>query len=227
MQGAGLDVWFKGGTSLSKGFSLIERFSEDLDLKVTASALPAVSNWKSLEKGPTAQRRAFFDALLGMKLEGLELHEDPAFTDQHLRNIGIHVIYPRTTEGLPGDVVSPHVLLEIGSARVTPSIECRITSWVHDELLAAGFDLRGNAPLVRCVHPMLTLLEKLRALEQRAEQDVKARAGGDPSMIQSDLCVTTRAPRASSAPSTRDSSRRFQTSHRPLLWRTSSCARRS
>ncbi len=25
----GLDVWFKGGTSLSKGFGLIERFSED------------------------------------------------------------------------------------------------------------------------------------------------------------------------------------------------------
>lgn len=27
----GFDVWFKGGTSLSKGFGLIQRFSEDLD----------------------------------------------------------------------------------------------------------------------------------------------------------------------------------------------------
>jgi predicted nucleotidyltransferase component of viral defense system len=25
----GFDIWFKGGTSLSKGFGLIERFSED------------------------------------------------------------------------------------------------------------------------------------------------------------------------------------------------------
>lgn len=25
----GLEVWFKGGTSLSKGFGLIDRFSED------------------------------------------------------------------------------------------------------------------------------------------------------------------------------------------------------
>lgn len=31
---AGFEVWFKGGTSLSKGFGLIERFSEDLDLKI-------------------------------------------------------------------------------------------------------------------------------------------------------------------------------------------------
>jgi predicted nucleotidyltransferase component of viral defense system len=29
----GFDVWFKGGTSLSKGSGLIERFSEDLDLR--------------------------------------------------------------------------------------------------------------------------------------------------------------------------------------------------
>ncbi len=28
----GLDIWFKGGTSLSKGFGLIQRLSEDLDL---------------------------------------------------------------------------------------------------------------------------------------------------------------------------------------------------
>lgn len=27
----GLEVWFKGGTSLSKGYGIIERFSEDLD----------------------------------------------------------------------------------------------------------------------------------------------------------------------------------------------------
>ena len=37
----GFDVWFKGGTSLSKGFGLIERFSEDLDLKL----LPGSVGW--------------------------------------------------------------------------------------------------------------------------------------------------------------------------------------
>ena len=37
---AGFDVWFKGGTSLSKGFDLIQRFSEDLDLKLEHSEIP-------------------------------------------------------------------------------------------------------------------------------------------------------------------------------------------
>jgi hypothetical protein len=57
-----------GGTSLSKGFGLIERFSEDLDLKIepgTVTALPPVSNWKSDGAKATAERRAFFGALSG------------------------------------------------------------------------------------------------------------------------------------------------------------------
>lgn len=39
---SGFEVWFKGGTSLSKGFSLIERFSEDLDLKIEPGCVPGV-----------------------------------------------------------------------------------------------------------------------------------------------------------------------------------------
>ena len=60
MQDLGLEVWFKGGTSLSKGFNLIQRFSEDLDLKLEGGKrhLPAVRNWKSKERGPLAERRA-------------------------------------------------------------------------------------------------------------------------------------------------------------------------
>jgi hypothetical protein len=66
----GLDLWFKGGTSLSKGFGLIERFSEDLDLMVErgrVTALPDVSSWSSLNKGPVAQRQAYDRALGGRR----------------------------------------------------------------------------------------------------------------------------------------------------------------
>lgn len=59
LQAQGFDVWFKGGTSLSKGFGLIERFSEDLDLKLepgTVTTLRSVTNWKS--EGKEGCRRA-------------------------------------------------------------------------------------------------------------------------------------------------------------------------
>ena len=64
----GLDIWFKGGTSLSKGFGLIQRFSEDLDMMILPGAvagLPEVTNWTSTNKGPVAQRQTFYDALTG------------------------------------------------------------------------------------------------------------------------------------------------------------------
>lgn len=52
--------------SLSKGFSLIERFSEDLDLKLepgTVAALRSVTNWKSEGTKATAERKSHFETL--------------------------------------------------------------------------------------------------------------------------------------------------------------------
>ena len=50
----GLDLWFKGGTSLSKGYGIIERFSEDLDLMVQSDVHEtarecAGHSWRSRE----------------------------------------------------------------------------------------------------------------------------------------------------------------------------------
>ena len=48
---------------MSKGFSLIERFSEDLDLKIEPGrvvGVPAVTSWKSEGSSATRSREAFF-----------------------------------------------------------------------------------------------------------------------------------------------------------------------
>jgi hypothetical protein len=66
LQAQGWAVWFKGGTSLSKGFSLIERFSEDLDLRLEPGpglTLPEVSSWTKDGPSHVASRRAHLEAL--------------------------------------------------------------------------------------------------------------------------------------------------------------------
>ena len=170
----GLEVWFKGGTSLSKGFGLIERFSEDLDLKVEPgrkSKLPRIENWKSEGKAATAMRREYFDSLqLALAVPGACVIVDPTFEDPTHRSAQFRVEYPGRHIGALHAAMKPFVLLEIGSARVTPFVLRDMTSFVHEEVAAQGLAaefLDDRPKAVRCVHPIVTLLEKLDALHRR------------------------------------------------------------
>jgi hypothetical protein len=171
---SGLDIWFKGGTSLSKGFGLIERFSEDLDLKIEPGArvdLPRVTTWKSEGTKATEERKAYFEGLANLlNVPDCDVQLDQVTADKSWRGANIRVAYPSLyAQELP-PALSPQILLEVGNARVTPYVECDVTSFVHELLTTRGAaaEFTANAPLgVRCVHPLVTLLEKLDALHRR------------------------------------------------------------
>jgi len=174
----GLELWFKGGTSLSKGYGIIQRFSEDLDLMVqhgTVRDLPPVTNWTSVNKGPVAARRAFYDALpRAFDIPDVKVETDEKRPDKYARGIDLIGQYPGVLLAQLLPEMRPHVLFEIGRARVVPFIERPITSFVHDFLESRGqlksyVDNRPSA--VRCVHPLVTLLEKLDALARRYARD--------------------------------------------------------
>jgi hypothetical protein len=134
----GLDLWFKGGTSLSKGFGLIQRFSEDLDLMVqhgTVAGLPAVTNWTSTNKGPVAARRAFYDALpSSFAIPAVKLEVDSSRQDKQARGVDLIGRYPGVLLDQLAPTMSPFVRFEIGRARVAPFVELPLTSFVHDVL---------------------------------------------------------------------------------------------
>jgi hypothetical protein len=168
-----LEVWFKGGTSLSKGFGLIQRFSEDLDLRIeagTAKGLPEVRSWTSSNKGPIAQRRAFYEVLgTVLAVSGAKVVPNPGSVDRLARSIEIRIEYPGAFLEQLG-LMRPFVLLEVGAARVTPFVVRALSNFVHDWLEKTGqlAGYRDNRPGgVRCVHPMVTLLEKLDAISRR------------------------------------------------------------
>lgn len=174
-----LAIWFKGGTSLSKGFGIIERFSEDLDLMIErggVTTLPEVTNWASINKGPTAQRRAYYDALpAAIAIPGVPVELDAQRHDRYARAADYIGRYPVAhVAGLPS-AMSPFVRFEVGRARVVPFALMPLTSFVHDHLARLGVsdDYADNRPrAVRCVHPVVTLLEKLDALSRRYNRHV-------------------------------------------------------
>jgi hypothetical protein len=175
---SGLDVWFKGGTSLSKGFGLIERFSEDLDLKIepgSVAALPIVSSWKSEGTKATAERRAFFEQLSKvLAIPGCTIEIEQETIDKSWRGANLRVLYPGLFLGELPSAISGNVRLEVGSARVTPHVAQNLTSWIHEKLVAIDVLAEfgdNRAKSVRCVHPLVTLLEKLDALHRRFPND--------------------------------------------------------
>lgn len=182
LQEQGFDVWFKGGTSLSKGFDLIERFSEDLDLRIDSGRVPSLvdpvlpwddNNRKRRAKG-IVEREAWFDSLAtAIIVQGCTVRRNPLGSDDKVRSAWLEVVYPAIHASTLPAGMRPFVLLEVGQARVVPFVERTLSSWVHDHLASAGqlVDFQDNRPAgVRCVHPMVTCLEKLEAIARKFDQ---------------------------------------------------------
>lgn len=157
----GFDIWFKGGTSLSKGFGLIERFSEDLDLKLepgSVVALRSVTNWKSEGVKATAERKAHFAALADLlAVPGAQVKQG-GIVDATFRSANLQVDYPGKHMASLGSVLRPFVLLEVGNARVAPSVVREMSSFVHEHLEREGllddYDDNVRAQCAACIRSL-------------------------------------------------------------------------
>ena len=65
LESAGPRLLFKGGTSLSKGYGLIERFSEDIDITVFREDIGQPATVEELEGLSGKKRAARLDAIRG------------------------------------------------------------------------------------------------------------------------------------------------------------------
>lgn len=182
----GFEIWFKGGTSLSKGFGLIERFSEDIDLRLgsggVAGLVDPVLPWDDGNKKRRArgvqEREGWFDALgSAIVIPDCAARRNPVGSDERMRSAWFEVLYPALHAGSLPPEMKDFVLLEVGEARVVPCLTRALSSWVHDYLVDRGqFDpFLDNRPReIRCVHPWVTCLEKLEAISRKFEKQKAA-----------------------------------------------------
>jgi hypothetical protein len=123
LQRLGLTFQLKGGTSLSKGYGLIHRFSEDIDIRIEPPADWNVMAGRNHDKPAHREsRKAFFDRLAAtIVIDGVEAVErEEAFDDApRYRNGGIRLIYPSangSVEGVSGRL-DPRVAARPAPAR--------------------------------------------------------------------------------------------------------------
>jgi hypothetical protein len=162
------DFIFKGGTSLSKGYRIVERFSEDIDVLV----LPGNRGRGATDKLMKQMGEAAADGIGGTSLTvgGSE-------TGRH-RNYEVSYPAMRAATAL----IRTSVLLEMGiRGGPQPHEMIPIGCLLGDVLEVAGTDLSAFADLqtfeVAVLHPGRTLLEKLvhiHGLTQRDGTDVSS-----------------------------------------------------
>ena len=178
LQKLGMKFELKGGTSLSKGFQIIDRFSEDIDIRIEPPAGRDVKTGRNQDKPAHVQsRRDFYDWLArSIRIDGItEVERDTAFDSRDLFSGGIRLLYKNLAEPLDG--LKGGVLLEVGFDDVAPNTAKDISSWAYDYATDRVDIIDNRAKAVPCYDPGYTFVEKLQTISTkfRLQQATKDR----------------------------------------------------
>ena len=170
---------FKGGTSLSKAWNLIHRFSEDIDLALDREYLGFDSGRISKSQVKKLRERSFefvtteFYELLqkGFNEKG---YSDVTFGFEDLGDndqdpFSILIYYPAVTQH--SEYVLPRVKVELGSRSLKdPFTNCEIISFVGEQFPKRPFV--DKSITIPCINPERTFLEKLFLLHEEFQRPI-------------------------------------------------------
>src|SRR6202035_3481178 len=157
-------IIFKGGTSLAKGWNLIQRFSEDIDIFLDPRAFEPVLGKNGIDRELKRLRDA------------VGAHPALLFVQNESQTIGGFGRNDRFSYaqrfGGPGEVAN-RVLLEAGTASGRePSAVIELWSYLgqylHENKLSLGAEDEGSFPL-RLLHFRRTFVEKMFAIHSKVE----------------------------------------------------------
>lgn len=161
---AGDKIIFKGGTSLAKGWGLIERFSEDIDIFLDPLAFE-----------PPLRKRAI-DRELKKLPDAVAAHPALTFVEEESQTIGgfgrsDRFSYPQRFGG-PGEVAN-RVLLEAGTGSGRePTSLVELQSYLGEFLQSTGISMGAEdvGPFtMRLLHFRRTFVEKMFAIHSKVE----------------------------------------------------------
>jgi Nucleotidyl transferase AbiEii toxin, Type IV TA system len=179
LQQLGLKFALKGGTSLSKGYQIINRFSEDIDILIEPPPDRDVKVGRNQNSTAQAKtRKDFYDWLAAtIRIGGIDkVERDTTVDDEHYRSGGIRLFYQTYVPAMAG--LQPGVLLELGFDDVAPNTAKDISSWLYDYAVNKAPLVDNRAKGVACYNPEYTFVEKLQTVSTKfRNQQAK---GGSP-----------------------------------------------
>ncbi len=172
-------IVFKGGTSLSKAWNLIERFSEDIDLVIDRKHLGfegelSKNQVKKLRKASCSFIGSEFykdinDALIKLGVPDYELVVQET-KDTDTDPLVIELRYKSLTE--TSDYLRPRVLIEVSARSLMEPVENKaVISMVSEEFKELPF--AETEVTIPVVSPKRTFLEKIFLLHEEFQKDTK------------------------------------------------------
>lgn len=174
-------IIFKGGTSLSKAYKLIDRFSEDIDLIIDPhllgfDELSSNSQIKKLRKTSggfiiNEFREELIHQLniLGITPDKYEIRYNGKVDDTSDPNT--IEIYYESVVSASSPYIEKRVLLEMGARSLTePSEKCNIISFIDEEHHNLSFSLPSTQVVV--VLPTRTFIEKALLLHEEFSKPI-------------------------------------------------------
>ncbi|MDR1553824.1 MAG: nucleotidyl transferase AbiEii/AbiGii toxin family protein [Prevotellaceae bacterium] len=172
-------IVFKGGTSLSKAWKLIDRFSEDVDLAINREFFGFSGDISRTQVGKLkdASNKYISNDFLFVLKKSFEKEgiKDVRISvvdrkDPDDDPVKIEIVYPSVMEY--SAYVSPRVLLEIGSrSLMEPSTLRSFRSMIGQEFPNLPFADKDIH--IRCVNPERTFLEKLFLLHEEHQRPLQ------------------------------------------------------
>lgn len=169
---------FKGGTSLSKGWNLIERFSEDIDLGLDRKLLGFEDKLSKTQIGKLRKASCTFvsNDFVQMILKKIQEFRIPdiEISVQELKStdkdpVIIEIAYDTLTE--ESSYLKPKVLIEVGSrSLLEPTERINMKSFVDEFYHDKPFALQSIS--VQTVLPKRTFLEKVFLLHEEFQKPI-------------------------------------------------------
>ena len=178
LQQQGFDFELKGGTSLSKGFKIIERFSEDIDIQIHPDRSANIKIGKNHDKPAHIKgRENFFNTIANqLNIANMQFTRDYNFDEpQKMRSAGIRGEYHSHFSTI--EALKPGIVLELGFDQTAPNTPRNISSWALDKALSLNIDVVDNhAVKVKCYCLEYTFVEKLQAISTKYRLQQKNKA---------------------------------------------------
>lgn len=170
LQKQGYSFELKDGTSPSKGYGVIHRFSEDIDIRIEPLKGSNVKFGRNHDKPAHVESRRNYSAQLAadIRIPGIiSTKRETAFDDERqLRSAGIRLKYQSTPPMLEG--VKDGVLLELGFDDTTSNVPLTISSWAREVANNSGVNFIDNrAKEVHCYAATHTFVEKSQTISTK------------------------------------------------------------